>query len=94
MSPAVDWDDLRAKAVEAAARAYAPYSRYPVGAAALGNPANGVAWLARKLHSFGVSLNPGDVVLSGSLGGAVDARKGDTFTVEVHGQSPLVIEFV
>jgi cytidine deaminase len=30
----VDWDDLRAKAVEAAARAYAPYSRLHVGAAA------------------------------------------------------------
>lgn len=65
-----------------------------VGAAALGNPANGVAWLARKLHFFGVGLNPGDVVLSGSLGGAVDAKKGDTFTVEVHGQPPLAVEFV
>ena len=31
----VDWDDLRAKAVEAAARAYAPYSRLHVGVAAL-----------------------------------------------------------
>ena len=31
----VDWDDLRARAVEAAARAYAPYSRLHVGAAAL-----------------------------------------------------------
>jgi cytidine deaminase len=30
-----DWDDLRAKAVEAAARAYAPYSRLHVGVAAL-----------------------------------------------------------
>ncbi|MGI8649587.1 MAG: 2-keto-4-pentenoate hydratase [Rubrobacter sp.] len=34
-----------------------------VGAAALGNPANAVAWLAQKLHSFDVGLNPGDVVL-------------------------------
>jgi cytidine deaminase len=31
----VDWDDLRARAVEAAAHAYAPYSRLHVGAAAL-----------------------------------------------------------
>ena len=31
----VDWDHLRAKAVEAAARAYAPYSRLHVGVAAL-----------------------------------------------------------
>ena len=32
---AVDWDELRASAVEAAARAYAPYSRLHVGVAAL-----------------------------------------------------------
>ena len=31
----VDWDDLRSKAVDAAARAYAPYSRLHVGVAAL-----------------------------------------------------------
>ena len=35
MSGAVDWDDLRAKAVEASTRAYAPYSRLHVGVAAL-----------------------------------------------------------
>ena len=33
--PGIDWDDLRAKAVEAAARAYAPYSRLHVGVAAI-----------------------------------------------------------
>ncbi len=32
---AVDWDDLRASAVQAAARAYAPYSRLHVGVAAI-----------------------------------------------------------
>jgi cytidine deaminase len=32
---AFDWDDLRDKAVEAAARAYAPYSRLHVGVAAI-----------------------------------------------------------
>ncbi|MBE7203320.1 MAG: cytidine deaminase, partial [Parafilimonas terrae] len=31
----VDWDWLREQAVEVARRAYAPYSHYPVGAAAV-----------------------------------------------------------
>ena len=31
----VDWEMLRAAAIEAATRAYAPYSNYPVGAAAI-----------------------------------------------------------
>jgi 2-keto-4-pentenoate hydratase len=64
-----------------------------VGAAALGGPANAVAWLARKLTSFGVSLEPGDVVLSGSLGGAVPAEPGDEFVLEMHGQPPLTVSF-
>ena len=64
-----------------------------VGAAALGNPANAVAWLARKLDSFGIILNPGDVVLSGSLGGAVDAARGDVFDLKTDGQPSLRVEF-
>ena len=43
-------------------------------AAALGHPARAVAWLANRLGSFGVSLQPGDIVLSGSLGGATPLR--------------------
>lgn len=33
--PEIDWEHLRGLAVEAASRAYVPYSQYPVGAAAL-----------------------------------------------------------
>jgi cytidine deaminase len=33
--PDADWESLRAKAIEVSARAYAPYSQFPVGAAAL-----------------------------------------------------------
>ena len=35
MSPQIDWDVLLAKAIEVSSNAYAPYSGYPVGAAAL-----------------------------------------------------------
>jgi len=64
-----------------------------IGAAVLGSPPQAVAWLARKLHSFGVSLNPGDVVLSGSLGKAVPVEQGDVFVLEFHGQPPLTATF-
>lgn len=33
--PPIDWEALRALAVDASRRAYAPYSRYPVGVAGL-----------------------------------------------------------
>jgi cytidine deaminase len=35
VTPNIDWKTLRAKAIEVSNHAYAPYSRFPVGAAAL-----------------------------------------------------------
>lgn len=64
-----------------------------LGAASLGHPARAVAWLANKLASFGTSLEPGDVVLSGSLGRAVPVERGDEFLLETHGQPPLSVTF-
>jgi 2-keto-4-pentenoate hydratase len=51
-----------------------------VGAAALGNPASCVAWLANKLSEFDIPLREGEVILSGALSAAEVAAKGDTFT--------------
>jgi 2-keto-4-pentenoate hydratase len=50
-----------------------------VGAAALGNPATCVAWLANKLFEFDITLQAGEVILSGALSAAVDAKPGDHF---------------
>jgi 2-keto-4-pentenoate hydratase len=50
--------------------------------AVLGNPVTAVAWLARKVDSFGVRLKAGDVVLPGSCTRAIDARAGDQFVAE------------
>ena len=49
-----------------------------VAAAVMGNPVNSVAWLANKLHDFGVPLEAGHVVLSGSFVRAVPFTAGDT----------------
>ena len=43
----------------------------------MGNPINAVAWLANKLHEFGVTIEPGHVVLSGSFVRAVRMNPGD-----------------
>ncbi|MGB6113517.1 MAG: 2-oxopent-4-enoate hydratase, partial [Comamonas sp.] len=47
------------------------------GAAALGHPANAVAWLANTLGAHGTALEAGEVVLSGSLGAMVPVKTGD-----------------
>lgn len=50
-----------------------------VGAAALGHPANCVAWLANKMYEYGITLKAGEVILSGALSAAVNAEPGDHF---------------
>lgn len=51
-----------------------------VAAAVMGNPINSVAWLANKLHEFGVTMAAGHVVLSGSFIKAIPFVAGDTLT--------------
>lgn len=63
------------------------------GSAAMGDPALCVAWLANKLHAFGISLQAGDVVLSGALAAAVPAAAGDEFTLYLGAQEPLTVRF-
>lgn len=63
------------------------------GEAALGHPGRAVAWLAGKLATFGVALEAGDIVLSGSLGPAVPVAKGDEFVIELEGQPSLTVAF-
>ena len=52
------------------------------GAAALGNPARCVAWLANKLGALGAGLRRGDIVLPGALHRMVPVRPGDVFRAE------------
>jgi cytidine deaminase len=52
----VDWDELRAEAAEAAGRAYAPYSRTPMGAAALLDDGSILTGCSVESASFGISL--------------------------------------
>lgn len=53
-----------------------------VAAAVLNHPGNGVAWLANRLAPHNVSLQQGDVILSGSFTKPVFAEPGDTFVAD------------
>ena len=50
------WDMLRERAIEAMKQAYAPYSNYPVGAAALVNDGRIVAGCNVENAGYGVTL--------------------------------------
>ncbi|OMH23774.1 cytidine deaminase [Tersicoccus phoenicis] len=52
----VDWDTLTAAATAAMGRAYVPYSRYPVGAAALTEDGRTVTGMNIENASYGVTL--------------------------------------
>ncbi|MEV6658556.1 2-keto-4-pentenoate hydratase [Nocardia fluminea] len=61
--------------------------------AVLGDPVIAVAWLARKVASFGVRLKAGDIVLPGSCTRAIDARPGDDFHAEFSGLGSVRLRF-
>ncbi|HQV92418.1 MAG TPA: cytidine deaminase [Phycicoccus sp.] len=54
--PEIDWDALHAKAIELAARAYAPYSNYHVGVAGLVDDGRIVAGCNVENAAYGVTL--------------------------------------
>ncbi|OBF51169.1 2-keto-4-pentenoate hydratase [Mycolicibacterium monacense] len=61
--------------------------------AVLGNPVTAVAWLARKVESFGVRLKAGDIVLPGSCTRAIDAPAGSHFVADFAGLGSVQLSF-
>ena len=64
------------------------------GNAVQGSPAEAVAWLANTLGAYGVSLDAGDVILSGSLVPLEPAKAGDVFEMQLHGVGACTARFV
>ncbi len=64
-----------------------------VAAAVLGHPAHGPAWLANKLHPYGETLEPGEIILGGSFTAPVPARAGDSFHVDFGPLGTISVRF-
>jgi 2-oxo-hept-3-ene-1,7-dioate hydratase len=65
-----------------------------LGAAVLGHPANGVAWLANKLALHGEGLQAGEIVLGGSFTRPVPCAAGDVFHADYGVLGSISVRFV
>ncbi len=54
-----------------------------LGLAVMENPLNAVAWLANTLGQYGVALEAGETILSGSMVPLEPAVKGDVFSMSI-----------
>ncbi|OBH07681.1 MULTISPECIES: 2-keto-4-pentenoate hydratase [unclassified Mycobacterium] len=85
--------DIDVKAIDAVLRRNGDVIAEGRSDAVLGNPVTAVAWLARKVESFGVRLKKGDIVLPGSCTRAIDARAGDEFVADFSGLGSVRLSF-
>lgn len=63
------------------------------GAAALGNPARCVSWLANTLAAFGIGLRAGDVILPGAVHRMVAVAPRDVFRAEFAHLGAVTVRF-
>ncbi|MBM4233012.1 MAG: 2-oxopent-4-enoate hydratase [Gammaproteobacteria bacterium] len=70
----------------------APLSR-GFGSAVQGSPLAAVAWLANTLGAYGITLEAGDIILSGSLVPLEPARPGDIFELDLDQLGRVSVRF-
>ena len=64
------------------------------GSASMGDPASAVAWLANALRALGQELEPGDLILSGSLGPMIPVEGPGRYRAELSGIGSVSVDFV
>lgn len=63
------------------------------GGAVLGSPLNSLIWLADTVGALGITLEPGHVILPGSVTPMVTVAPGDTFTATFAGLGSVTARF-
>ncbi|MBS7701744.1 2-oxo-hepta-3-ene-1,7-dioic acid hydratase [Chelatococcus asaccharovorans] len=64
-----------------------------LGAGVLNHPAQGVAWLARRLARYGGQIEAGQVVLSGSFIRPIETKHGDTIGADFGPLGSISVHF-
>lgn len=64
-----------------------------IGSATLGSPLRAVAWLANTLGERGITLNAGEIILSGSLVPLEAVTAGDKMHVSIEGMGDCEVSF-
>ncbi|THF57821.1 2-oxo-hept-4-ene-1,7-dioate hydratase [Ollibium composti] len=64
-----------------------------LGAGVLDHPARGIVWLAERLHTYGMEIGAGEVVLSGSFVRPVETRPGDRIAADFGPHGEVSINF-
>lgn len=87
-------DDLDVRLIGAVLEQNGEVVQTGAGAAALGNPAEAVAWAANVLGELGIVLEPGQIIMTGALHASVPAVAGDTFRARFDRLGAVTVRFV
>jgi 2-oxo-hept-3-ene-1,7-dioate hydratase len=65
-----------------------------LAAGVLGHPANGIAWVARRIAPYGLAIEPGEIILAGSFTRAATTHPGDHFVADYGPLGTVTCNFV
>ena len=65
-----------------------------LAAGVLGHPANGIAWVARRIAPYGLAIEPGQIILAGSFTRASTTHPGDNFEADYGPLGKVTCTFV
>lgn len=91
--PVVGWRDMDLGAAVGTTRANGAVKATGRGADVLGHPMRSLAWLANRLRDLGRILEPGQIVMTGSLPLPYWAAAGDRVEIEIGGLGLVRTDF-
>ena len=65
-----------------------------LAAGVLGHPANGIAWVARRIAPYGLAIEPGQIILAGSFTRASATHPGDQFVADYGPLGTVTCNFI